>query len=128
MIKAKDAEGMTLLHHAVNGKVGKNASTRAATAAAAVTTATSAGVRAPPTDNGYGEETQSMETPSAGERLDTDTREGEPVEGQASVEASFVLDPRLPVIQGVLEFARENLWMPEVREIDPFDIVLIFIP
>lgn len=128
MTKAKDAEGMTLLHHAVNGKAEKNASTRAARTAAAVARATTAGVRAPPTDHGHGEETQSMETPSAREGLDTATREADPVEGQPSVNGLFVLDPRLPVIQAVLEFARENLWMPEVLETIPNDCVTFFKP
>ncbi|CAM9545376.1 unnamed protein product [Pylaiella littoralis] len=116
VIKAKDAEGMTLLHHAVSGKGDQRASTQTATAATAAVT--SAGVRTPPTDAEHELETHNIETPSAGEMLATATGEGgDSIEGQASVEAPFVLDPRLPVIQSVLEFARENLWMPEYRKL-----------
>lgn len=66
-IKAEDAEGMTMLHHAVRGT---------------------------PT-----------ETDNTGRGTDifsTVSKLGDPI------------NPRLPVIQNVLEFARENLWMTEV--------------
>lgn len=117
MIKARDADGMTLLHHAVSGKGGNRVSTQAATTAAdadAAPRATPAGVSTPPTDTGHEGGTHGIEMPPFGERLDAATGEGDPLGGQAGAEPPFVLDPRLPVIQSVLEFARDNLWMPEV--------------
>eukprot|EP00903_Cladosiphon_okamuranus_P016953 g15628.t1 len=96
VIKAKDSQGMTILHHAVNGNTDKRA--RAALGGA-------------PAING-------------GESLSSVVEGGgAAVQGQAqdspAAESSrtFSLDERLPVIQSVLEFAKAKLWMPEYRKL-----------
>lgn len=91
VIKARDSRGMTMLHHAVNGKSDERA--------------LHAPAGAPPTNDG--------------ERLPpvAESQEAAEAQPQPATELPhvFSLDQRLPVIQSVLEFARAKLWMPEVR-------------
>lgn len=94
MVKATDVEGMTMLHHAVNGKNDERAAARAAAASA-------------------GGETHSVPGPFAEGKFATDTGGGD-IEEQASEHSSFSLDRRSSVIRSVLAFARKTLWMPEV--------------
>lgn len=113
VIRATDAHGMTILHHAVHGNGNEQAAARSSTTAPSQTAPSQE--RLPSAGAGHGGSTQTEPPPTAGERLATVTEGGGPVEGEASEEVPFVLDPRLPVIQAALEFARANLWMPEVR-------------
>ncbi|CAM9237710.1 unnamed protein product [Ectocarpus fasciculatus] len=116
VIRARDAHGMTILHHAVNG----NGNEQVAPARSSTTAPSQA---APSQDRlhsvgaGWEGGTQTEPPTTAGERLATVTEGGGPAEGHASEEVPFVLDPRLPVIQAALEFARANLWMPEYRKL-----------
>ncbi|CAN0119966.1 unnamed protein product [Ectocarpus sp. 6 AP-2014] len=115
VIKATDAHGMTILHHAVNGNGNEQATARSSTTAPSQTAPPQE--RLPSAGSGREGSTPTEPPPTAGERLATVTEGGGPVEGQASDDVPFVLDPRLPVIQAALEFARANLWMPEYRKL-----------
>lgn len=112
---------MTILHHAVHGNGNEQPAARSNTTA--TSQAAPSQERPPSVGAGRGGGTQSEPPSTSGERLPTVTEGGGPADGQASEEVPFVLDPRLPVIQAALAFARANLWMPEVRTTLPFAVV-----
>ncbi|CAM9613662.1 unnamed protein product [Scytosiphon promiscuus] len=110
LIKAKDAQGKTILHHAVNGKADESAIARPRAAS-------STGARQRSASTAREGDPLAEPARSSGERLDTVTEGGGPADAQARAEENLVLDPRLPVIESVLEFARSKMWMPEYRKL-----------
>lgn len=103
VIQAKDVDGMTLLHHAVNGNRDENATLYAEPVSAES-----------PTNTGRRGDTQNRATQTARENLATITEGGYHKQGQEEENPSILIDPRSSVIRCVLDFAREKLWMPEV--------------
>ena len=112
-----------MLHHAINGKSDERARAALDRARRASSSAARGGASS---SSRRGGEAQGGATPASGvERpLPPVSEVGGPVyarPGEGGVEEGddlpFTLNERLPVIHSVLEFAREKLWMPEVRAV-----------
>lgn len=107
VLQAKDENGMTFLHHAVNTR--RDATDDAAT-----------GSLPPPSTHDGAEMTHSNPpSPSAEEEQSATTRGArDPYDRRALVTdmEDSTLDPWVPVVTTVLEFARQSLWLPEARK------------